>query len=230
MQFINRWKRKEIVMLECELTPEEARVLGCLMEKEMATPEYYPLSLNGLQNACNQKSNRNPVVAYDEETVLQALDGLKENHLTLQSNAARVPKYEQHFGKSLNLVAREMSLICLLLLRGPQTVGELRARAERMYAFESLEETMETLQALEKMELVQQMPRQPGQKEARYVQLLTGEPLGGGDEAIALPTEPGQTLVPRKERIANLEEEVAALREELKLLRQDLLDFKQQFE
>lgn len=217
-------------MLDCELTPEQARVLGSLMEKEMTTPEYYPLSLNGLVNACNQKSNRNPVVAYDEEIVLDAMEELKEEQLALQSNAARVPKYEQHLDKRLNLVQREMALICLLLLRGPQTVGELRGRSERMYAFTSLEEVTETLQALGEMELVRQMPRQPGQKEARYVQLLGGESADSGGEANALSAESGQHVVTRKDRIANLEEETSKLREELESLKQSFTDFKSQFE
>lgn len=218
-------------MLECELTTQEARVLGSLMEKEMTTPEYYPLSLNALINACNQKSNRNPVVSYDEQTVLQALDGLKTNHLAWQSNAARVPKYEQHLDKSLNLVARELSLICLLLLRGPQTVGELRGRAERMYAFASLEEASETLQALEEMGLVRQMPRQPGQKEARFIHLLSGEPefaeeLGGYTPEGEITRQDSAS----EERITALEEETRSLREELDEMKKQFMDFKGQFE
>ncbi|SDP77450.1 Protein of unknown function, DUF480 [Desulforhopalus singaporensis] len=128
----------------------------------MATPEYYPLTLNALVNACNQKSNRNPVVSFDESTVLDAIDGLKKYQTAWQSNAARVPKYEQHFDKSLNLVQREMSIICLLLLRGPQTVGELRGRTERMYSFDSLAEANDTLQELQERKLAKQMARRPG--------------------------------------------------------------------
>lgn len=220
-------------MHEYVLTPEEARVLGCLMEKEMTTPEYYPLSLNALVNACNQKSNRNPVVSFDEGTILKALDGLKEHHLAWQSNAARVPKYEQHFGKSLNLVARELSLICLLLLRGPQTVGELRSRAERMYAFASLEETLETLQNLADMGLVMQIPRQPGQKEARFAHLLSGEPefveeKGGYIPSGDIAKESQGTEL--KERISALEEETKSLRAELESLKLSFLEFKGQFD
>jgi uncharacterized protein YceH (UPF0502 family) len=218
-------------MIEYELTPQQARVLGCLMEKEMATPEYYPLTLNALVNACNQKSNRNPVVSFDESTVLQALDGLKEYQLAWQSNAARVPKYEQHFDKNLHLVPREMSIICLLLLRGPQTVGELRGRSERMYGFASLEEVNDTLQELQERELIKQMARQPGQKEARFIHLLSG-----AQEDLAEPSgyEPVGTTNPKgpaiDERITALEEETGLLREELAELKQMFMNFKGQFE
>jgi len=218
-------------MLDYTLTPEEVRVLGCLMEKEMATPEYYPLTLNALINACNQKSNRNPVVSLDEGTVLQALDGLKEYQLVWQSNVARVPKYEQHFGKNLHLVQREMSIICLLLLRGPQTVGELRGRSERMYGFASLEEVNDTLQELQERELVKQMARRPGQKEARFIHLLSGEQedieeSSGYQPAGTMATQ-GSAI---DERITALEEEISLLREELAALKQKFTDFKGQFE
>lgn len=205
-------------------------MLGCLLEKEMATPEYYPLSLNALMNACNQKSNRNPVVAYSEETVLEALDGLKANHLAWQSDAARVTKYAHHVGKRFNLVPREMAVLCLLLLRGPQTMGELRARAERMYAFGSLDEVADTIRSLEEMGMVRQMPRQPGQKEARIAHLLAGEsdfPDTAGD---GLTESSDQQSPGGKGRIAALEDEMRSMREELEELRQAFFDFKQQFE
>jgi len=216
-------------MVDFELTPEEVRALGCLMEKEMTTPEYYPLSLNALVNACNQKSNRNPVVSYDEETVLMALEGLKENHLAWRSDAARVSKYEHLFGKTFNLVARELAVICLLLLRGPQTPGELKARAERMYAFGSLDETAETMHTLADMGLVRQLPRQPGQKESRFSHLLAGEPeyAKAGEEVLpddAIPKGPGMGP-----RVAALEDEIRNLRGELDGLKQAFLDFKGQF-
>lgn len=217
-------------MIDFELTTTEVRVLGCLLEKEMATPEHYPLSLNALVNACNQKSNRNPVVLYDEATVLQALDELKANHLVWQSNAARVSKYEHLVGKTFNLVTREMAILCLLLLRGPQTMGELRARAERMYAFKDLDEAGETIHSLEDMELVKQMDRQPGQKECRFVHLLAGEveysETGGGDLATAAAPQ----LPARNERIGALEDEMKVVRGELEELKQAFADFKQQFE
>ena len=217
-------------MAELELTAEELRVLGCLMEKEMTTPEYYPLSLNGLLNACNQKSNREPVVAYDEEVVREALDELKANHLVFQSDAARVPKYEHLVAKAFKLVTREMAVLCLLLLRGPQTMGQLRSRSERMYSFNDLDEVSETLESLEDMELVQQLPRRPGQKERRFRHLLgedtgeTMEPSAGAAESDAEP------VVSRSARITALEEELRATREELVELRQAFLTFKQQFE
>jgi uncharacterized protein YceH (UPF0502 family) len=124
--------------LDTILNDKEVRVLGCLIEKRMATPEYYPLTLNALTNACNQKSSRNPVVIYDEETVLQAVDGLKEKQLAWQSNLSRVAKYEERFVRDLNLNNQEAAVICLLMLRGPQTVGEIKGRTERLYRFDSI--------------------------------------------------------------------------------------------
>jgi len=217
-------------MVDFELTAAEVRVLGCLMEKEMATPEYYPLSLNALVNACNQKTNRNPVVSYDEQTVLDAMEELKANHLAWQSDAARVAKYAHHVGKRFNLVTREMAVLCLLLLRGPQTMGELRTRAERMYGFSDLDEVGETMHSLEEMGMVRQMERQPGQKESRFTHLLAGmvdQAETGGDMP---PDAAAPQAPPRNERIAVLEEEVGILRGELEELRQAFLDFKQQFE
>jgi len=216
--------------MDIELNETEARVLGCLIEKDMGTPEYYPLSLNGLQNACNQKSNRNPVVSYDEQTVVLALDGLKEKRLAWQSDVGRVPKYAHQVEKKFNLVARESAIICLLLLRGPQTVGELRGRSGRLYAFRELSEVVETLQSLKEMGLVKKMPRQPGRKEFRYAHLLSGEPEmpeGGG----AAVTENATIQVRAdNERVAALEKEVELLRGALEELKQSFIDFKGQFE
>lgn len=217
-------------MVDFELTDIEVRVLGCLIEKEMTTPEYYPLSLNALVNACNQKSNRNPVVSYDENTVLQALGDLKEIHFAWQSDAARVPKYEHRFGKAFNLVAREMAILCVLMLRGPQTLGELRSRSERMYAFSDLDEVGETLQSLEEMGLVRQLPRQPGQKESRFAHLLAGEPERPDTGDDTLSDEANPQVSSRKDRIAALEDEVRSLREELEGLKQEFVAFKKQFE
>ncbi len=217
-------------MMEIELNETEARVLGCLIEKDIATPEYYPLSLNGLQNACNQKSNRNPVVSYDEQTVVLALDGLKEKRLAWQNDAGRVPKYAHQVEKKFNLVARESALVCLLLLRGPQTVGELRGRSERLYNFRKLSEVAETLQSLEEMGLTKKMPRQPGRKESRYAHLLSGEsemPEVGGT---AVPENATIQVRADNERVAVLEQEVERLRGELDELKQSLLDFQGQFE
>ncbi len=216
--------------MDIVLTTEEVRVLGCLLEKEMATPDYYPLSLNALTNACNQKSGRNPVVDYDDETVLTALSGLKERQLVWQSDASRVAKYAHSFAKAYNLVRREAAAICLLLLRGPQTPGEIKGRAERLYNFTSLEEAAETLEDLAGRGLVMKMPKQPGRKESRYAHLLSGEP----EEAGATGSEaPGATTVIVRrsgdDRIAALEEEVAALKEELASFKEELGDLKQTF-
>ncbi len=212
------------------LTDDEARVLGCLMEKEMATPDYYPLSLNALTNACNQKSNRNPVVSYDEETVIYALDGLRERSLARQSNVSRVAKYEQIFSKELNLVTREEAVICILLLRGPQTMGEIRGRTERLYSFSSLDEVHETMASLDDMELVNKLPRQPGRKESRYAHLLSGEPQMIPVETSSQPQAP--TVITRKkdDRIDELQEQVDSLRQELQSLQQEFSTFKAQFD
>jgi uncharacterized protein len=207
--------------MDIELSPPEARVLGCLLEKEMATPEYYPLSLNGLLNACNQKSNREPVVSYDEETVTGALARLREKRLVWLSDASRVPKFAQNISKTLNLLRKEAALLCLLLLRGPQTPGELRSRADRLYDFADLEEVLRTLRNLEEMGLVRNLPRQPGQKETRYTHLLAGEPEEGAAVA-AEPLPAGR----RTDRIGALEEELAALKLEVARLRQELREFK----
>ncbi|MDA8164779.1 MAG: YceH family protein [Desulfobacteraceae bacterium] len=210
-----------------ELSGPAVRVLGCLMEKEMATPEYYPLSLNALVNGCNQKSNRDPVVDYDEETVNAALAELKERQLVWQSGAGRVPKFGEGFSAGTNLIAREKAALCLLLLRGPQTVGELRGRSERLYAFSGLEEVEESLASLAEMGLAAKLPRQPGRKEHRYAHLLGGEPEPAAAEAGA---EGLLAAVPGKGRLGVLEEEVAALREEVAALREELQAFRRQFE
>ena len=218
-------------MKEILLTDSEARVLGCLMEKEMATPDYYPLSLKGLSNACNQKSNRNPVVSYDEETVVQALNSLREQNLVRQSNVSRVAKYEQIFSQELNLLVREKAAICILLLRGPQTIGEIRSRTERMYAFRGLDEVQETISSLEDMEkLIKRLPRQPGRKESRYMHLLSGE----AQETISKNTSRPETtsvLIRKKEKgMGELLEQIDELRQELQTLRLEFKSFKSQFD
>lgn len=212
------------------LTDNEVRVLGCLMEKEMATPDYYPLSLNALRNACNQKSNRNPVVAYDEETVVEALNGLRERKLARQSNSSRVPKYEQIFSEHLNLLQREKAILSVLLVRGPQTVGEIRSRTERMYSFQSLDETLETLSCLEETELVKKLARQPGRKESRYAHLLSGAPQ---EEVVDTHPQPeAATVIVRKknEQIEALQEQIDTLSQELRDLQAEFVSFKKQFE
>jgi uncharacterized protein len=216
---------KENSHMDFELSQPEARVLGSLLEKEMATPEYYPLSLNGLINACNQKSNREPVVSYDEATVVGALAGLRQKRLVWLSDASRVPKYAQNLSKTLNLLRKEAALLCLLLLRGPQTPGELRSRSERLFDFVDLEDVLRSLGNLEEMGLVRNLPRQPGHKESRFMQLLSGEPE---EAALAAQASPPAKRA-GDERFATLENEVAELKIEVARLRQELQDFKNQF-
>lgn len=162
-----------------DLTPEEARVVGALAEKQLTTPQYYPLTLNALVNACNQSSNREPVVSYDEATVERALQRLREKGLAraVLSPGNRAPKYRHLLEEALALVPEELAVMTVLLLRGPQTVGELRTRTERMYAFSSLEEveaTLERLATRHEEPLAERLERQPGQKEPRHAHLLGG--------------------------------------------------------
>jgi hypothetical protein len=218
-------------MVDFVLSDTEARVLGALLEKDMATPEYYPLSLNGLTNACNQKSNREPVVAYGEETVSKAIDSLKEKQLAVRSAAGRVPKYAECFVGNSKLIIREAALLCLLLLRGPQTVGELRGRSERLYGFADLGEVDETLQNLVDMDLVEKLPRQPGRKESRFMHLLSGKLDVSGHDSVTVSPEREALLVESgNERLAQLQEEVVILKEELANLRREFLDFKDLFD
>lgn len=215
-------------MIQVVLTDAEVRVLGCLIEKELATPEYYPLSLNALQNACNQTSNRDPVVSYDEKRVTEAIERLKEKRLVLQENLGRVPKFEETFLKSANLVQREAAVLCVLMLRGPQTIGEIRGRTERLHAFEDLGAVQKTLQTLEEWGYVKLLPRQPGRKESRYAHLLSGPPLEQEGKTEAAASEP--PAPPANEQVAQLEAQVRSLREELESLKQTLFDFKKQFD
>jgi len=207
------------------LTDDEVRVLGCLMEKEMATPDYYPLTLNALNNACNQKSNRNPVVSYDEGTVIYALNGLREQKLVRQSDLGRVSKYEQIFSQELKLVASEQAIICILLLRGPQTTGEIRSRTERLYAFPSLDQVQETISNLEDRALVNKMPRQPGRKESRFAHLLSGTPQETPAETIIRP----KTAI-TIDRMGELQQQIDELRQELQALQSEFATFKSQFD
>ena len=199
----------------------EVRVLGSLMEKSMTTPEYYPLSLNALTNACNQKSNRDPVVTFDETTVVRALDSLREKQLVVLSASSRVPKYAEVFAGTRNLVNREVALIMVLLLRGPQTVGELRGRTERAYKFKDLAEAEATLEELEESGYVTKLPRMAGRKESRYAHLLAGEVQV---EEAAPRLEPAAIVV----RAEN--ERITALEEEVQRLRQEFDKFKREFE
>lgn len=206
----------------------EARVLGCLLEKSLTTPEYYPLSLHALTAACNQKSNRQPVVNFEETTVVRAIDGLKAKRLVVQSDSSRVPKYEEIFVRGHNLVNREASIFMVLLLRGTQTLGELRSRTERVYKFSGLEEVESTIDELIDSGYVVKLPRLPGMKEHRYAHLLSGEP----EVEIPAPRLESATLEIRteNERMSRLIEEVEHLRAELASLKEDFIRFKSEFE
>lgn len=216
------------------LTEVEARVLGALIEKEVTTPEYYPLSLNALMNACNQKSNRDPLMHLDEEAVRTALRGLSDQFLARSAGGdSRVAKYEHRLGETFNFDRKETAVLCELLLRGPQTPGELRSRAERMHPFEDLSEVQTTLQRLMRREppLVKLLARQPGMKEARYAHLLRGDVDGIRAETTDLGVAPvvptkGHETVPT----GKLEAQVAALREEVQALKEEFAEFRKQFE
>jgi hypothetical protein len=212
------------------LTDTEVRVLGCLIEKEFSTPEYYPLSLNALVNACNQKSNRDPVVGYDEKTVLASLEGLRHKQLVLQSNVGRVTKYEETLLKVHNFVGREASVLCELMVRGPQTTGELRSRAERMHSFASLEEIGDVLADLESLGYVVRLARQPGRKEARYAHLFSGMPREDAESAPSSHEQAPAGDHTDNARIAALEEKVITLERALEEMQRAFGDFKRQFE
>jgi hypothetical protein len=218
--------------MDLTLDPEEIRVLGSLLEKEITTPEYYPLSLNGLLNACNQKSNRDPIVHFDEETLERALYTLRDKGLLVSITGAgsRVPKYGHRLSEKLNLGRRELAILCELMVRGPQTLGELRTRAERMHPFDDLAEVESVLDRMP--ELVVKLPRRPGEKEARYAHLLSGSPAALSPVATdASPGRAGDLLPPaRTDRIATLEAEVAQLRNEIEDLKQRFSGFQKQFE
>jgi hypothetical protein len=203
------------------------RILGCLIEKELTTPEYYPLSLNSLTNACNQKSNRNPIVSYDEADVSQGLESLQEMGLARKTLTAgsRVTKYLHTFLDKFDLSTHEIAVLCELMLRGPQTPGEVRTHAERMSEFKGLEEIENTLQALMDYDpaLVVKLPRETGRKECRYMHLFSGNTMK------ALPSGPTAHQSQIQERISKLEEEITRLREELEELKQVFAEFKAQF-
>jgi uncharacterized protein YceH (UPF0502 family) len=199
------------------LDSAELRVLGALMEKETTTPEYYPLSLNALVNACNQKSNREPAVNYDEDTVIEALDRLREKRLSLTiTGNGRVHKYGQRISETLNLGRRESAVLCVLFLRGPQTLNEIHTRTERQYRFADLAETemvLDKLSAGGEEAIVRKLPRLPGQKEQRYMHLFGGEP---DLEALA---EGSVSPAAAPNRVDKLESDLLALRSEFEELK-----------
>lgn len=218
--------------MEIDLSAVEARVVGALMEKERATPQNYPLSLNAVTNACNQKSNRHPVMALEESTVFRALEQLMPKGIVqrLVSDDARVPKYRQTFTEKAELDEAEAAAVCVLLLRGPQTPGEIRGRTERLHKFADLDAVNATIGRLASREpeaYVVQLPRQPGTKESRYAHLFSGEVEVEVEEV----AEPAAIAVKAEnERMDELEGEVRALREEVEGLRRQLEAFRVQFE
>ena len=217
-----------------ELTPIEVRVLGALIEKQITTPEYYPLTLNSLTAACNQKNNRNPVTSFSESDVDDALFSLRDKNLAyvFHGSTSRVPKYKHVVPEVMHLSIQEIAAMCVLMLSGPQTVGEIRTRGARFYDFSGLEEVEEILRGLAAREdepLVMKLPRLPGQKDARFVHLLSGTP---DVEALSEPT-PAERMTRRTgdaERVAALEQQVQSLTEQVSKLTEQFEAFKKQFE
>ncbi len=199
--------------MELILTDTEIRILGALIEKEFTTPEYYPLSLNALINACNQKSNRSPVVNLDESEVLRALQTLDEKRLVWQSQAGRVSKYEQRMARSFGIINAEIAVLAVLMLRGPQTVGEIRGRSERIHKFADLDEVQQTLDGLQDQGYVMRLERQPGSKEHRWSHLFAGEPQQLEQQSFSAD------INARNQRIDELEHEVKSLRRDLEEIR-----------
>jgi len=218
----------------------ETRVLGCLLEKEMTTPDYYPLTFNSLIAACNQKSNRNPVLTLDEDTVLKAIGDLRDKHLAIRVDVAgsRVAKFRHSLVHAFPLERNELAIITVLLLRGPQTIGEIRTRSERMYAFRDLEEveiTISGLIALAPDAVVADLPRQPGKKDRRYAHLLSGAADDQTDAETQMPFSHQNSAgipvaIDATARIADLIQEVDAQRTELNQLRKDFEEFRGRFE
>jgi hypothetical protein len=209
------------------LSDVEVRVLGSLVEKDITTPDYYPLSLNALVNACNQKNNREPVMALNEDAVRAALESLQAQQLAGPASGAdsRVTKYEHRLQEVFNFDRRETAVLCVLLLRGAQTPGELRGRTERMYRFEELEDVAAALEKLSQRDpaLVAVLPRQPGTKESRYVHLLAGKPESAADFAPA-------RVAGSSDRVERLEAEVAELRKEVGEIREQMAALRRQWE
>jgi uncharacterized protein YceH (UPF0502 family) len=213
------------------LNETEVRVLGSLIEKDITTPDYYPLSLNALVNACNQKSNRDPVMTLDEEAVRSALQTLQEKRLAGPASGAdsRVPKFEHRLQEVFNLTRGETAILCGLLLRGPQTPGELRGRTERLFRFEQLSDVQASLQKLMERDpaMVKALPRQPGTKEIRYSHLLAGDVSAWEPEPVS-----GISATPSVDsgRITRLEQDLSELKTELSELKEQLAEFRKQFE
>jgi len=219
-------------MIESVLTLEEVRVLGCLIEKETTTPAYYPLSLNTLVNACNQTSSRDPIVSYDEAIVEYALQKLKEKSLIDQDNLSRVPKFSELFIKRTCLMPPEVAIVCVLMLRGFQTIGELRTRTERLHSFASVDETMKTIQTLEEWGYITLLPRSAGKKEPRYAHLLSGPIAIETIEETGTSSQTTPTLTSHfadNEAFLKLQETVNLLKVELAEVKKAFEEFKKQF-
>jgi hypothetical protein len=218
------------------LTGIETRVLGALIEKDITTPDYYPLSLNALVNACNQKNNRDPVMTLDESAVRDALATLQEKRLAGPASGAdsRVTKFEHRLQEVFNFDRREIAVVCVLLLRGPQTPGELRSRTDRMYHFEALEDVVATLDRLAQREpsLARVLPRQPGTKESRYSHLFSGEPPASAEDVYVARAPSPETAgeISLSDRVRTLEDEVSRLRQDLSEVQLQLATFRKQFE
>jgi uncharacterized protein YceH (UPF0502 family) len=214
------------------LNETEVRVLGSLIEKDSTTPDYYPLSLNALVNACNQKSSRDPVMTLDEDAVRQALHSLADKRLAGPTSSAdsRVTKYEHRMQEVFNFSRGEIAVLCVLLLRGPQTPGELRGRTERMFRFTELEEVQATLNKLMQREppLAKMLRRQPGTKEARFMHLFSGDVESWEPPDESQPSAPAGSSEP--ERVARLEDEISALKKEMADLKEQFAGFRKQFE
>lgn len=216
------------------LNETEIRVLGSLIEKQITTPEYYPLTLNALTAACNQKNNRNPVMSLAEAEVEQALDSLRDKNLAyvFHGSTSRVPKFKHVAPEILQLNPAELAAMCVLMLSGPQTVGEIRTRGSRLHQFAGLEEVDETLRGLSAREsepLVVKLPRQAGQKDARFAHLLSGEPDGSTAEPNVAPERPARGANDSA-RPPQIEAQVQALREQVEELARQFAEFRKQFE
>jgi uncharacterized protein len=213
--------------MEIILTPEEVRVLGSLLEKEMSTPEYYPLTLNALVAACNQKTSRSPVVSYDEKTVLSALAQLEKKRLVWKSSLGRVPKYEQSFVKNAKLNNSEAAALSMLMLRGPQTIGEIKAHTERLYDFADMDKVNEALLDLIEAGFIVKSPRMPGQKESRYTHLLSGR-LEDISREVPSSVTMVSTIQEGDALITEIQEELKALRREFEDLKLKMTTFMEQ--
>lgn len=226
--------------MDATLSASEVRVLGALIEKQLSTPDYYPLTLNALMNACNQLSNREPVVSYDEDTVLKSVDGLRKKGLArvITGPEMRVPKYAHNMEDLFNLAVQEIAVLGVLMLRGTQTVGEIRGRSGRLYEFTDLSEVELTLQGLidrKPQALVARLARQPGTKESRYSHLLAGDVVAeqkeiSVKEVVTVRSAEIISNSDNDERIEKLENEIQELKQQLAALAEQFQEFKRQFE